>query len=82
MPRAAEPRYLHRAVAQDLAKKMVFLSGPRQVGKTTLAKTILGKEEDAADQIAAYLMMRMDRDVARHTIAGVLYISLWLVVRV
>jgi predicted AAA+ superfamily ATPase len=26
---------------EDLTKKMVFLSGPRQVGKTTLAKTIM-----------------------------------------
>jgi uncharacterized protein len=35
-------RYLTDAVEHDLAKKMVFLSGPRQVGKTTLARQILG----------------------------------------
>jgi uncharacterized protein len=40
-----EPRYLQPAVAKDLAKKMVLLSGPRQVGKTTLAKAVLGKED-------------------------------------
>lgn len=33
-------RYLERLVAQDLRKKMVFVTGPRQVGKTTLAQQI------------------------------------------
>jgi uncharacterized protein len=35
-------RYLQPSIAQDLAKKMVFVTGPRQVGKTTLAQE-LGK---------------------------------------
>lgn len=30
-------RYLHEPILQDLKKKMVFVGGPRQVGKTTLA---------------------------------------------
>src|SRR3989338_7633626 len=34
-------RYLQSFIQKDLKKKMVFLAGPRQVGKTTLAKTIL-----------------------------------------
>lgn len=34
-------RYLKEQVEKDLLKKMVFISGPRQVGKTTLAKTII-----------------------------------------
>lgn len=34
-------RYLSASVKADLAKKLVFLVGPRQVGKTTLAKTLL-----------------------------------------
>lgn len=34
-------RYLEEQVKKDLEKKMVFLSGPRQVGKTTLAMHIL-----------------------------------------
>jgi len=34
-------RYLSAPVRADLAKKLVFLVGPRQVGKTTLAKTLL-----------------------------------------
>ncbi len=34
-------RYLEDSITADLAEKMVFLAGPRQVGKTTLAKQIL-----------------------------------------
>ncbi len=34
-------RYLSDQIAADLAKKMVFMGGPRQVGKTTLAKQFL-----------------------------------------
>ena len=30
-------RYLEPAIQEDLKQKMVFLGGPRQVGKTTLA---------------------------------------------
>src|SRR5690625_224847 len=33
-------RFQKKAVLQDLEKKMVLLSGPRQAGKTTLAKSI------------------------------------------
>jgi predicted AAA+ superfamily ATPase len=36
-------RYLAPAVRRDLSKKMVFVSGPRQVGKTTLAKRLVGR---------------------------------------
>jgi predicted AAA+ superfamily ATPase len=34
-------RYLAPYITEDLQSKMVFISGPRQVGKTTLAKGIL-----------------------------------------
>ncbi len=34
-------RYLEPSIAQDLDSKMVFVAGPRQVGKTTVAKHIL-----------------------------------------
>lgn len=37
-------RYLKKPIASDLREKMVFLSGPRQVGKTTLAKTFLERK--------------------------------------
>jgi len=36
------PRYLEAQAREDLGRKMVFISGPRQVGKTTVAKRILG----------------------------------------
>ncbi len=45
-------RYIHSQVREDLRKKMVFLGGPRQVGKTTLALDILGAENR---RHAAYL---------------------------
>lgn len=38
-------RYLTRQVKADLAHKMVFVAGPRQVGKTTLARHILGRRD-------------------------------------
>ncbi len=45
-------RYLASPVFADLAEKMVFLGGPRQVGKTTLALSLL---EDADESHPAYL---------------------------
>jgi len=48
-------RYLAAQVERDLARKMVFVAGPRQVGKTTLARGLPGGE-------AGYL----DWDVAEH----------------
>lgn len=35
-------RYLHSLVVNDLRKKMVFITGPRQVGKTFFSKSIQG----------------------------------------
>ncbi|MBI2426650.1 MAG: ATP-binding protein [Candidatus Kerfeldbacteria bacterium] len=37
-------RYIHAAIQADLKEKMVFLGGPRQVGKTTLAR-FLGERD-------------------------------------
>jgi uncharacterized protein len=39
------PRYLAAAVRHDLARKMAFVAGPRQVGKTTLALALPGARE-------------------------------------
>jgi len=39
-------RYLGAQVQKDLARKMVFVSGPRQVGKTTLARQIIRGENE------------------------------------
>ena len=38
-------RYLKCAVEEDLNEKMVFIGGPRQVGKTTLALDILNSDQ-------------------------------------
>jgi len=35
------PRYLHAFIRQFLDRKMVFLGGPRQVGKTTTCLQLL-----------------------------------------
>ncbi len=35
-------RYIRDAVLKDFEKKMIFLSGPRQAGKTTFAKFLMG----------------------------------------
>jgi predicted AAA+ superfamily ATPase len=48
-------RYLQAQIERDLKKKMVFVAGPRQVGKTTLAKSITSAE-------AGYL----NWDIAEH----------------
>ena len=36
-------RYLGPQIQRDLRRKMVFVAGPRQVGKSTLARQILGR---------------------------------------
>ena len=36
-----EKRYLHATIAADLRRKMVFVGGPRQVGKTHLGRTLI-----------------------------------------
>lgn len=48
-------RYLRAQLESDLREKMVLLSGPRQVGKTTLAQSLRGASE-------GYLSY----DIARH----------------
>lgn len=46
-------RYLATDVAAALARKMAFIGGPRQVGKTTLALSLLGA--DVTESHPAYL---------------------------
>ena len=41
----APHRYLEPLIRDDLAEKMVFVAGPRQVGKTTVAQQILATAE-------------------------------------
>ncbi len=37
-------RYLKKQICKDILEKMVFIGGPRQVGKTTLARQIIRKK--------------------------------------
>ena len=39
-------RYLTSCIHSDLSEKMVFLGGPRQVGKATIALTLLGADSE------------------------------------
>ena len=54
-------RYLDDLIARDLVKKMVFVTGPRQVGKTTLSRMLLARTPgqylnyDVADDRAVIL---------------------------
>jgi len=52
-------RAIHSVLLSDLDEKMVFLGGPRQVGKTTLALQLLG---DAGPGHPAYLSWDDDSD--------------------
>ena len=52
-------RYLSATIKKDLIRKMVFLAGPRQVGKTTLSQSLPGGKE-------GYLNWDIDED--RHRI--------------
>jgi len=42
-------RYINNNIINDLNQKMVFVGGPRQVGKTTMAKGILNKTYPGAE---------------------------------
>lgn len=66
LPAANVPadRYLQAQISEDLAHKMVFLGGPRQVGKTSLARRLLPDPAcelnyDVAVQRAAILQHQM-----------------------
>lgn len=39
-------RYLEPVIAPVLPRKLVFIGGPRQVGKTTLAPSLIGTDAD------------------------------------
>ena len=41
-----EQRYLTDFIEEDLSKKMVFIGGPRQVGKTTLARYLAERDSN------------------------------------
>ena len=58
-----KPRYLEGAISSTLPRKLVFLGGPRQVGKTTLALALIGAGAD--ERHAAYFNWDDPRAAAR-----------------
>jgi len=44
------PRYNEKAIREDLNRKMVLMAGPRQAGKTTLAKDLIKKSGYSVDK--------------------------------
>lgn len=60
-------RYLENYIKEDMAQKIVLLSGPRQVGKTTLAKQLSPKftylNYDASSHRKIIKTTEWDRDV-------------------
>ena len=71
MPGPRRPRYLSAALRGDLARKMVFVAGPRQVGKTTLALGLPGAR-------AAYLNWDIARDRDRILRGELPAAALWI----
>jgi predicted AAA+ superfamily ATPase len=55
-------RYNQQFITQDLQKKMVFIGGPRQVGKTTLSRNLM------ANQIKSGQYFNWDADEDRQAI--------------
>jgi len=66
-----KPRYLMESVESDLAEKMVFVGGPRQVGKTTFALSLLGEDHDESSPAYLSWDALADReDILASRIAG------------
>ncbi len=59
-------RYLKKQIELDLKKKMVFLAGPRQIGKTHFSKTLKGGQ-------AGY--MNWDTDIGKDKILEKLFLK-------
>ena len=55
-------RFIESRIIKDLSKKMVFIGGPRQVGKTTLAQSILKQFPYRKSKKGLYLNWDFDED--------------------
>lgn len=58
-------RYLQNDIERDLARKMVFVGGPRQAGKTTLAEQILKSYPYKSGKKGTYFNWDVDEDRRR-----------------
>ena len=54
-------RYLEPLISRDLTKKMVFVTGPRQSGKTTLSQALIASR-NRANGISQYLNYDVPED--------------------
>ena len=57
-----KPRYIRNSTEADLADRMVFVGGPRQVGKTTFALSLLGEDQDESSPAYLNWDVLADRD--------------------
>lgn len=55
-------RYIYSSIKQDLEKKMVFIGGPRQVGKTTLGLSLIGPKTTVKSPAYLNWDVLLDRD--------------------
>lgn len=55
-------RYLKQDVIRDLKRKMVFLAGPRQCGKTTFALDLLAEQQSPGSDFQCYFNWDDDSD--------------------
>ncbi len=55
-------RFIEKDIIKDLSRKMVFLGGPRQVGKTTLAQSVLKQFSYKKLKKGLYLNWDFDED--------------------
>ncbi len=67
----ARRRYIAEQVRRDLDRKMVFVAGPRQVGKTTMAKALEGAR-------SGYLNWDVPRDRERLLLGELPPSNLWV----
>ncbi|MBF0491633.1 MAG: hypothetical protein HQM15_02500 [Deltaproteobacteria bacterium] len=44
-------RWLEKAIQKDLKEKIVLLAGPRQVGKTTVSRSLFSKKFETSNRL-------------------------------
>jgi hypothetical protein len=75
-PRETTPEGVTRIDALVGPVTEVFLHEAAHAVFDMLKVPILGREEDAADQVAAYLLVRLDKEEARRAVVGTAYMYL------
>lgn len=58
-------RYLEKVIKKDLQEKMVFVGGPRQVGKTTMSLHILGSKDESHPAYLNWDIPRVQRSLVK-----------------